>query len=1466
MAYTRSGTVVIQSGTNTSLSGVEAVNGVTRYGDLYLFNGVTLRVDGDLSYNGADERIRFVNTPDGGSGTGSASVYINDNAELDIRCTMGARSSFSEIPSLYPCIDFGTRNIPTVGGSNTRYNNGRKFISGHPNSTVTLEGLYVGANSNTNGVLTAMEGTTVLNNAVLAFNTDLANNQFSFINYAEFNNSVLQGGSLTDRNAQLLFNGFAVKESSEGILLGGNTAGAKTAVVVDYDPKNVVTDLRINMVGSTTNGAFILVNSAKDVNQTTYNFNDSSGFGAVLFRSTVDLSFKDVSGNPTDVSVYGIDNNGGNRNGNIILPGFPTVNSASDFIYQGDTNSGEISFEVVTGIATELNNSVNKDDRGVVPFKFVSYNSIIASTAPNLIGLGNKKVFSTALPDTLITEPSKTVASAYTSQDTAHKAYDQLKSILVDNYLGQDETIVTRTGDTLDARSLDVIINSTGVGPATLSGSTLTLNASSFVGNIVTSGTVSGSQFVEGLVTDSSGTNNLLTITNLTNSNIQVINNSNIVIDRQENVTGTYSYPTEIGLSGPHKIIINRLGYAASVINVDLQGQAYAFEGSLIQDRTSSGSAMYQDSSSAILDIVPVLDGSAMRVNVGNGTVTAQQVYDETQQALMTQDGMSYIANGGGACTIASLPTGTFLFLGDNLQLKRANTGDSSATVEAFVNSTQGTVLDRVNGAVQFVTVTRAQQLTEFSGFIWVDLLDGFDENQYPAGTPSRKTNSLANAKALADFYGINRIKVSGDSTAFPSEFTGITLQSDPSTNVNASLLPDITLTAQSGANNCIIDGFKVEGDTDVSSSVFGNEYLNCVINGLNGLNGLARGCKLAGTIQVQYSVDLVDCYGTAVIAPVGTSSRVSIPTYSGALTVAGMTSPTSSISIGVIAGTVTIDSSCTAGTIVVANADVVTDNSNGATVIILNDTSSGGGGDTAENIYTYFTSSNREDVFKADVSTLATQTSVNAIPTNPLLSTDVRIDNLDAAISSRSTFDPTADTVGRVTLVDTTTSNTDMRGTDGANTVVPDNTSISSILVDTNELQQNQGNWLTATGFATPTDLTGLSLQSTLLDVKSKTDTLINTDLTGIALSSDVSNAVSQIKGVDNKDLTEVFNNTPDVNLTPVLDAVNNLNDFDPVNDVVARVTLVDTTTINTDMRGTDGANTINPDNASISAIKAKTDTLVNTDLTGIALTSDISNAITSIKGVSDRDLTEVFNNTPDVNLTPVLDAVNSLNDFDPVNDIVSRVTLVDNLTTNNDKSNYSLSNGAITSSVVANNAFNNNTFTTGFYNTLSSSVNSTLTSSHGSGSWQQTVIGTVDSNVVSVNGMVVGGVDDFKADLSLVSTTSQLNDAVDSINNTTNTRASQSSLDSVIDSISQLPTTGSIDVLLNLLQLIIKYHDNKTSFLNDTKTSTVPQKDAYYMVVYDDDETTPLKTISFVDVNNLPTVLTEATGYIKE
>ena len=116
---------------------------------------------------------------------------------------------------------------------------------------------------------------------------------------------------------------------------------------------------------------------------------------------------------------------------------------------------------------------------------------------------------------------------------------------------------------------------------------------------------------------------------------------------------------------------------------------------------------------------------------------------------------------------------------------------------------------------------------------------------------------------------------------------------------------------------------------------------------------------------------------------------------------------------------------------------------------------------------------------------------------------TDAGLSNLDVAISTRSTVTATdivsggaittlGGAVSNVTLVATTTTNTDMRGTDGANTVAPDNASIAAILVDT--------------GTDIPASIAALN------NFDPATDTVTvgtNNDKTGYALSSAANDAI---------------------------------------------------------------------------------------------------------------------------------------------------------------------------------------------------------------------------------------------------------------------------------------------------------------------------------------------------------------------
>ncbi len=175
----------------------------------------------------------------------------------------------------------------------------------------------------------------------------------------------------------------------------------------------------------------------------------------------------------------------------------------------------------------------------------------------------------------------------------------------------------------------------------------------------------------------------------------------------------------------------------------------------------------------------------------------------------------------------------------------------------------------------------------------------------------------------------------------------------------------------------------------------------------------------------------------------------------------------------------------------------------NGAT-LINGDTASG---DTAEVIYDYFIDSNREDVFKADVSTIASnidsikiktdqmnftgsdiQSVASNMVSNPLLANDARLDNLDAAISNTAT----ASVLSAVQLI------------------------VNDILSDTNELQQNQGsgggdtadviyNYFTDSNREDLFKADISSLLSNLLIVKTKTDQM---NFTGTDIQSISSNA----------------------------------------------------------------------------------------------------------------------------------------------------------------------------------------------------------------------------------------------------------------------------------------------------------------------------------------------------------------------
>lgn len=176
--------------------------------------------------------------------------------------------------------------------------------------------------------------------------------------------------------------------------------------------------------------------------------------------------------------------------------------------------------------------------------------------------------------------------------------------------------------------------------------------------------------------------------------------------------------------------------------------------------------------------------------------------------------------------------------------------------------------------------------------------------------------------------------------------------------------------------------------------------------------------------------------------------------------------------------------------------------------------------------------------------------------------------------------FDPAADTVANVTLVATTTTNSDMVGTDNAALASALSTvdgkiddiqgATFSTSTDSLEAIRNRGDaaWTTGAGGSAPTVE---EIRIEMDDNSTKLATIATDTTTDIP---------AQISGLNNIAATDIVS----------AGAITTLSG------AVVNVDLVDVTTANSDMVGTNGANTVTPDNTGIAAIQAKTDDLTFT------------------------------------------------------------------------------------------------------------------------------------------------------------------------------------------------------------------------------------------------------------------------------
>ena len=224
-----------------------------------------------------------------------------------------------------------------------------------------------------------------------------------------------------------------------------------------------------------------------------------------------------------------------------------------------------------------------------------------------------------------------------------------------------------------------------------------------------------------------------------------------------------------------------------------------------------------------------------------------------------------------------------------------------------------------------------AIQQTAFTGGVHIDVVDGTAGTVYPAGTEEFHVNNMADAHTIAETRSFHKFFVRGN----------LTLNSETLADgyifIGESIgRTTITINAGADVSNCEFSNATVSGTLDGNNTI-----KNCSIGDLSYVQGIIQECLIDATITLSGSANthILDCWSgvtgptPAIIDMVDSSGgTLGVRGYSGGLQIINKGGQ-DSVSIDMLSGTVHLESSVTAGDIVVRGVGMLNNNSVGATV-----------------------------------------------------------------------------------------------------------------------------------------------------------------------------------------------------------------------------------------------------------------------------------------------------------------------------------------------------------------------------------------------------------------------------------------------------------------------------------------------------------------------------------------------------
>ena len=518
MSYSLSGSKITQSGTDTDLSGLSAITGVTTT----VLNGITHY---DLGAIG----IIF-------TGTQTIDARV-ERVYSDYVPTNGSKDAVYNLKGTLTINDFEIFNGETI------YYNDVALNSAHASDFCCGQFVFYSDDNSSNFI---MNGGAIIGNSTM----ELSRGD------ATFNDVELRiegGGSLrwfirnyaingmTIKNVRTVFDNRLISFELNNISFINSlliTQGRAGDVFPLREPNFLGTPDAQGDIGTSDAGFMTFINHKRGSLIKVIAGQPSNTRCAALVRvyKELELKAKDVAGNPIENIVAHIKdyNNSQRRNWTATNSSNDTtdINFTNDRFYALETNSSgespltDILLSVVARPNGDAGDAVdvgaNRPDvrnkggvRGVDVFdiSIVSYLYGITETSLNLTGEGKETLDWTVFTDRSITETTKSTVDAYTTVENPFKLYDFAKAYSVDNFpelMTQDERdiLISREGNVVDFGDRDVTIdaNATDVFAIGSSGN-LTIKATVFTGNIKTTGsvTLSNGSTVDGFIADENG-------------------------------------------------------------------------------------------------------------------------------------------------------------------------------------------------------------------------------------------------------------------------------------------------------------------------------------------------------------------------------------------------------------------------------------------------------------------------------------------------------------------------------------------------------------------------------------------------------------------------------------------------------------------------------------------------------------------------------------------------------------------------------------------------------------------------------------------------------------------------------------------------------------------------------------------------------------------------------------------------